>query len=316
MNAPFNFTDAMQANLAFVVKQSSSIEAGVYRHKYPDLNYQELIPVDTSAHPFAASVTYYSMDGAGKAAWINGNGKDIPVANAELEQFETSVHTAGIGYSFGFEEVGRAQMLGVSLESEKAFYARRAYEEMVYRVSLQGDTAKGFEGLFNYTGVPAANVAADGTGSSRLWSTKTANQIIRDFNSALMGINAATERTVMADTVILPWERLEYLASTPRADGSDETILGFLARTNIYTMTTGQALTIRGKRGLLTAGDSGTARMVAYRRSPEVLKIHIPMPHRFMPVQIEGLQYTVPGVFRLGGLDIRLPKSVIYRDGI
>jgi hypothetical protein len=315
MNAPFNFTDAMQANLAFVVKQSSSIEAGVYRHKYPDLNYEELIPVDTSAHPFATSVTYYSMDGAGRANWINGNGKDIPVANAELEQFETPVHTAGIGYSFGFEEVGRAQMLGVSLESEKAFYARRAYEEFVYRVSFQGDTLKGFNGLYNYPGVPAANLPNDGTGTSRLWSTKSPDLIIRDVNSALMGINSATERSEMADTLILPWERMELIASTRLTDTS-MTILQFLQSQNIYTATTGQPLTIRGKRGLLTAGDSGTARMIAYRRSPEVLKIHIPMPHRFMPVQIEGLQYTVPGVFRLGGLDIRLPKAVIYRDGL
>lgn len=315
MNAPFNFTDAMQANLAFVVKQSSSIEAGVYRHKYPDLNYQELIPVDTSAHPFATSVTYYSMDGAGKAGWINGNGKDIPVANAELEQFETPVHTAGIGYSFGWEEVGRAAMLGVALESEKAYYARRAYEEMVYRVALQGDTTKGFEGLFNYTGVPAANVANDGTSSSRLWSAKSGDLILRDINAALMGINTGTERSEMADTLVLPWERFEYIASTRLGD-TNMTILSFLQANNVYTANTGQPLMIRGKRGLLTAGDSSTARMVAFRRSPEVLKLHIPMPHRFMPVQIDGLQYTVPGVFRLGGLDIRLPKAVIYRDGI
>lgn len=314
MNMQFT-ADAMQANLAFVVKQTSSIEAGVYRHKYPDLDYASLIPVDTSANPFATSVTYYSMDGAGRAKWINGNGKDIPVANAELEQFETPVHTAGIGYSYGWEEVGRAQMLGVALESEKAFYARRAYEEMVYRVAFAGDTGKGFEGLFNYTGVPAANVAADGTSSSRLWSAKTGDLILRDINSALMAINSGTERTEMADTLILPWERLETIGTTRLGD-TNMTVLQFLLSNNVYTMTTGQPLTVRGKRGLLTAGDSGTARMVAYCRSPEVLKMHIPMPHRFLPVQIDGLQYTVPGVFRLGGLDIRLPKAVVYRDGL
>lgn len=315
MSYMFN-TDAMKANLAFVERNTAHIEAGVYRHKYPDLDYASLIPVDTSAHPFASSVTYYSMDGAGKAAWINGNGKDILVANFAMAQHETAVYTAGIGYSWGFEEVGRAAMIGVNLDGEKAFYARRAYEEMVYRVALSGDTPKGFEGLFDYTGVPAANVAADGAGTSRLWSAKTPNQIIRDFNEALMAINTETERTEMADTVVMPWERLEYLASTPRSDGSDETLLGFLQRANVYTAMSGQPLTIRGKRGMLTVGDSGTARMIAYRRSPEVLKLHIPMPHRFLPVQIEGLQYTVPGVFRLGGLDIRLPKAVTYRDGI
>ena len=309
-----NFGD-MQANLAFVVSQTSSIEAGVYRHKYPELDYASLIPVDTSAHPFATSVTYYSMDGAGRAGWINGNGKDIPVANASMAQHDTAVHTAGIGYSYGYEEVGRAAMLGISLEGEKAYYARRGYEQMVYNVALTGDTSKGFEGLFSYTGVPSAQVAADGTGSSRLWSTKTGDLMVRDVNEALMAVNAGTERSEMADTLVLPWERLELLGTTRLGDTS-MTVLQFLQANNVYTLTTGQPLTIRGKRGLLTAGTGSTARMVAYRRSPEVLKMHIPMPHRFMPVQVEGLQYTVPGIFRLGGLDIRLPKSVVYRDGI
>jgi hypothetical protein len=315
MNAHVNVRDAMQANLAFVTRNTASIEAGVYRAKYPDLDYADLIPVDTSAHPFATSVTFMSIDGAGRADWINGNAKDIPVANAQMEQFESAVHTAGIGYSYGWEEVGRAAMLGVNLPSEKAFYARRAYEEMVYRVAFLGDTTKSMTGLFNSTGPTAANVAADGTGSSRLWSAKTGDLIIRDVNEALMAINSGTERSEMADTLILPWERMESIG-TMRLGDTTMTVLQFLQTNNVYTLTTGQPLTIRGKRGLLTAGASSTARMVAYRRSPEVLKMHIPMPHRFMPVQVDVLQYTVPGVFRLGGLDIRLPKAVVYRDGI
>jgi hypothetical protein len=57
--------------------------------------------------------------------------------------------------------------------------------------------------------------------------------------------------------------------------------------------------------------------MVAYRRNPQVLKLHVPMPHRFLPVYQDGpLNFVVPGVFRLGGLDIRRPKEVRYGDGI
>jgi len=41
------------------------------------------------------------------------------------------------------------------------------------------------------------------------------------------------------------------------------------------------------------------------------------MPHRFLPVFQGGpLHWVVPGVFRLGGLDIRRPKEVRYIDGI
>jgi hypothetical protein len=48
-----------------------------------------------------------------------------------------------------------------------------------------------------------------------------------------------------------------------------------------------------------------------------VLKMHIPMPHRFLPVWQTGpMFYEVPGIFRLGGLEIRRPKAVRYVDGI
>lgn len=309
------FNDAMQASLGFAQKQTSHIEAGVYALRYPELNYAELIPVDTSAGEFSKSVTYYSMDGAGKAAWLNGNGKDFPVVGAQMNQHETAVHSAGIGYGYGFEEVNQARMLGISIDGEKARIARRAYEEMVYDVSLNGDADKGFEGLYSYTGVPAASVTADGTGSTTTWSTKSPDQIIRDVNALLTGIVTATKETELADTLVMPTERFNYIASTRLTDTA-LTILDFIQRANVYTAQTGQPLMIRGKRGLLTKGAGTTARMIAYRRAPDVLKLHIPMVHRFFPVQIEGFQFTIPGMFRLGGLDVRLPKAISYGDGI
>jgi hypothetical protein len=309
------FNDAMQASLGFAQKQTSHIEAGVYALRYPELNYAELIPVDTSAGEFVKSVTYYSMDGAGEAAWLNGNGDDVPFVGAQMNQHETAVHSAGIGYDYGLEEVNQARMLGIALDAEKARIARRSYEQMVYDIALNGNAAKNFEGLYDYTGVPAASVTADGTGSATAWSTKTPDQIIRDVNSLLTGIVTATKETELANTLILPTERLNTIASTRLTD-TGMTILEFIEKANVYTAQTGQRLTIRGKRGLLTKGAGSTARMVAYRRAPDVLKLHIPMPHRFFPVQVQNFRFKIPGMFRLGGLDIRLPKAVSYGDGI
>ncbi|WP_406646873.1 DUF2184 domain-containing protein [Aliisedimentitalea scapharcae] len=309
------FNDAMQASLGFAQNQTSHIEAGVYRTKYPELNYAELIPVDTSSGEFVKSVTYYSMDGAGEADWLNGNGKDVPMVGAQMASHETAVHSAGIGYGYGYEEVNQARLLRVALDGEKARIARRAYEQMVYTVSFDGDTKKNFEGLYSYTGVPQVSVAADGTGSSTLWANKTPDQIIRDVNDLLTGVVTATKETELADTLILPTERFNYIASTRLTDTS-MTILEFIQKANVYTAQTGRPLTIRAKRGLLTKGAGSTARMIAYRRAPDVLKLHIPMPHRFFPVQVEGFQFSIPGMFRLGGLDIKLPKAVSYGDGI
>lgn len=311
----FYAQDAMQANLGFVVSQTSYVESQVYQIKYPDIQYPNLIPVDTSANAFATSVTYYSMDKAGRAEWVAGKAKDIPLVGLSMEKFETPVYMGGIGYDYGIEEVGQAQMLGINLGAEKAMAARRAYEEFVDRVALFGDAAKGFSGLFDYPGVDNSAVAADGTGSSTEWADKTADQVLRDVNDMLSGVYTDSLTTEVADTLIMPFDRFNSIA-TRRLGDTQMTILEFLRQNNVYTAITGAPLTIRGVRGLETIGAGSSARMIAYRRSPEVLKMHIPMPHQFLPVQIMGLTYEIPGVFRLGGLDIRLPGAVRYRDGI
>lgn len=303
--------DAQQSAMAFVLSQNTHIEAGVYAKKYPDIQYPGLIPVDTTAHPFAKTVTYFSSDKFGDAKWINGNADDIPIAGTTREKFETSVHTAGIGYAWGWEEVGQAQQLGINLQADDANAARRAYEEMVDGVALFGDTEKGFGGgLFNSSAITPANVAY-GT-----WATASADNILADINNALTAVFTGTNTTAVADTLILPWSKY-LIISTKRVADTSETVLSFILRTNVYTALTGQQLMIRGSRLLDTAGASSTARMVAYLRDPDVLKLHIPMPLRFLGVYQDGpLRWVVPGVFRMGGLDIRQPKAVVYRDGI
>lgn len=303
-----------QSAMAFVLSQNTHIEAGVYATKYPDIQYQGLIPVDTTAHPFAKTVTYFSSDKFGAANWINGNSDDIPMAGTNRAKHETSVHTAGIGYGWGWEEVGQAQRLGINLQSDDAMAARRAYEEMVDRIALSGDESKGFTGgLFNSPAVTA--VTADYGG----WDSANPDNIIADVNYALTNVTTDTNTTMIADTLVLPWRKMQLLGSKRLTDTGD-TILSFIMKNNVYTLTTGQPLLIRGVRLLDGINDETSPpsdRMIAYRRSPEVLKLHIPMPLRFMGVYQDGpLHWVVPGVFRLGGLDIRQPKAISYVDGI
>ena len=305
------FTDA-QAALGFVIAQTSYVERAVNEVVYPDIQYPAIVPVDTSAPEWAKTVTYFSSDKFGAADWINGNADDIPRAGTNRSKFETSVHMAGIGYGYGLEEINQAAMLGINLAQEDAMAARRAYEEMVDRVAILGDTRKGFEGLINSSTVPAAS-ATTGT-----WGTATSDQIVADINGAIIGQFTGTLFTSMADTVLLPYAKF-LLISTKRmgTDGNSLTVLQWLLTNNTYTAMTGRPLTIRAVRGLETAGSGGTARMVSYRRDPQVVKMHIPMPHRFLPAyQSSPLRVDIPGIFRIGGVDWRRPKEAAYTDGI
>lgn len=310
MPQTLNVGDAMQSNFGFVTSQTAHVETGVYRARYPQIRYPGLIPVDYSAPEWIKTVDYYSMDSVGEAQWIADRANDIPVVGLQTAKSSSSVYMAGIGYDYGLEEVNQAQMLGMNLPGEKAAAARLVYERKVDSIAFTGDAEKGWKGLFNATGPTAADVT---TGS---WAADVNEDLIlADVNEVLSAVYTSTSEIAMADTVIFPSTVLQFLASNRLGD-TGMTLLDFLKKANVYTAETGQPLTIRGMRGLDTAGVGTSRRMVAYRNSPEVLKLHIPMRHRFLPVQVAGLTYKIPGIFRIGGLDIRLPKEVRYGDGL
>ncbi len=310
--SPLMTNDAMQAALGFVISQTAHIERQVNMMEYPEIQYSSLIPVDFSAHPFAKSVTYYSGDMFGAAKWINGNADDVPLAGTELAKHETMVYTAAIGYGYGWEEIGMAQLIGRNLPADDALAANRAYEEFVDGVALVGDASKNFGGLFNNAAITPVNAPVGNWGGNGT----TDATILADVNFAIMGSGAATKYTHYADTVLLPYNKVEFLGSTRLGD-TTETIFAFLQKNNVYTAMTGRPLTIRAVRGLSAAGVGPSARMIAYRRSPDVLKMHIPMPLRWLNPWAAGpLRVIIPGVFRIGGLDIRRPLEVRYVDGI
>ncbi len=310
--------DAQQLALSFLIRQASLIEPTVYAMRYQEIQYPGLVPVDTSAPEWIQSVTYFSMDGVGQAQWFHGAAHDIPKVELTREKFETGVSMAAIGYGYTLEELGTAQLLGMNLTSDKATLARRVAEEKVDQVAFVGDSAKGFTGLVNASTPTAITAPADGSGSATTFASKTPDQILRDINGQITGIFTGTLGAEISDTILLPYSVLLDI-STRRIDAVNQTtILEWIGRNNIYTLTTGQPLTIRGMFGYLdTAGSGSTKRMVTYRRSPEVLKFHMPMPFRFLPAWQTGpIKFDVPGLFRLGGVDIRRPKAVRYLDGI
>lgn len=311
-----NLIDSQQA-LSFLVSQVSHIETEIYKIQYPDIQYSQLIPVDTTGNEWAKSITFFSMDKVGQADWFNHLATHMPKADINKTKHEQGIEMAAIGYGYTLEEIGQATMVpGLNLSAERADAARFAYESFVDDVAFTGDTGKGWTGLINNASVTRVDAANTGTGPSRLWSTKTADQMITDVNDALTGIYTGTSTVEMADTVLLPPSAL-ILLSTARLSNTSENALSYLMKYNVYTLQTGRALTIRSVLALEYAGTGGVGRMVAYKKDPRVLKMHIPMPHRFLPVwQTSPIGFDIPGIFRLGGVEIRRPGAVRYVDGI
>lgn len=305
---PMQFND--QSIMNFVISQTTHIEREVTREILPEITYMRLVPVDTSAPEWIKTVTHMSSNIYGKAQWMNLNADDVPMAGSQRGMREAPVFGAGIGYGYGLEEIQQAMMLDQPLPSEDAFAARRAYEEFMQSLALYGDPEKGFYGLFTYPTIPVVAATSD-------WDTAPAEVVLGDINALLNSSYQGSKWTATANTLALPVTVLTKLGSRPVSGTNNETMLSYIKKNNIRTIMNQGELDIVGDPALETASATGGRRAMAYTRRPDVVKMHVPMPHRFLPVHKPGpLRFEVPGIFRTGGVDFRRPEMASYMDGI
>ena len=120
-----------------------------------------------------------------------------------------------------------------------------------------------------------ATAPRDGTGSSttatyhpgerhRHLRGQTGVVIADIVNEALNAVYDDTNQVRLADTLCLPVEQMNLIATKPIGDNANRSVLAYIRENNIYTQMTGNPLMIRTLRQLETAGAGSTDRMIAY----------------------------------------------------
>ena len=322
-----NLTDAPAAYvLGFARNQANYVNSQVYEIQYPEMPLSQLIPINTSIPEWAAGMDTYFMDKVGAADWITGWSKDIPMADAKMGMVTQQFAMFGVGYQWNIEELGKANYQGVPLSSQKASAATFAAALFEWNRMLGvAPDAKGWKGLINHAAITPVAVPNDGTGSALAWfdnagvGLKTPAQIVRDLNLALIG-EPGPQRMVK-DTLLMPDKALDWLNATPYGASSPNlNIMQYFMLNNEYKLQTGRDVTVRSIDQLKTAATTGVVgggRLIGYRNSADVLEYPIPMPYRFLEVYRDGpLNYVVPGIQRVGAVDIKRGNGVSYYDGI
>ena len=297
----------MADNLSFFREAAAYVEAQAFATRYPSIQYPLLVPVDMSAPEGAETVQWYVTNGVGKAGLYNNRANDIPFVELTAEKKNVQIETYDSGYKISWLEAMQGGLIGRDLSGEKATLVRRILDEQLDTLVLDGVSAFKWDGLLKNTNVTAFDVPADGVGSSRLWSAKSAELIIRDINMALIGVYAGSKTVELADTILVPPDVLGFLAGK-YITGTSDTVYQAIMRNNVYTLRTGRPLTIIECRGLEDAAASSGGRFIAYRKAPDVLKLHLPMPLMFLDGNVTQLEMERIGFIRTGGLEVRLAE--------
>lgn len=300
----------------FFQRQLEVIEQTTYDVLYPDLEARDCFPTLTLGGAGATSLTYRSYDRVGKAQVINARATDLPKSDISGREYSINVKSVGCAYDFDIDEVASANMSGMPLEARKAMASRRGYEQYVNDAVWSGDATGGFVGLFGNPYV-AHNPVVAGVAGTTTWTTKTPDEILKDLNSACSAMYAATKKIHKPEEVWLPVLQHNYIASTPRSALSDTTILQYFCDNNPFGITKDKVKALNAIDNKFDGGADGF--VVIAKKTPEgtqTVRIREPLPLQFLPVQLHGLVYEVPGRGRFAGLEITYPRAIDLWYGI
>ncbi|WJM94068.1 DUF2184 domain-containing protein [Pseudomonas brenneri] len=300
----------------FFQRQLEVIEQTTYDVLYPDLEARDCFPTLTLGGAGATSLTYRSYDRVGKAQVINARATDLPKSDISGREYSINVKSVGCAYDFDIDEVASANMSGMPLEARKAMASRRGYEQYVNDAVWSGDANGGFVGLFGNPYI-AHNPVVAGAGGGTTWLTKTPDEKLKDLFSACSAMYAATKKIHKPEEIWLPVLQWNDIANTPRSAMSDTTILDFFVANNQFGITKDKVKALNAIDNKFDGGADGF--VVISKKTPEgtqTVRIREPLPLQFLPVQLHGLVYEVPGRGRFAGLEVTYPRAIDLWYGI
>lgn len=294
---------------AFFDEQLTLVKARTYDVIHKDLKALTLLPVSTEQDDAAEHIEYRSYDQVGMAKIVSDYANDFPRVDTLGTKKSVQVHSLGDSYGYSIQEIRRAARANFNLDARRAMAARRGIEEKQDHLAWFGDSKAGLKGFVNAEGI-TEYVAANGLGGGKLWSGKTADEILADVVGIITAAPESTNGKEVPDTLILPLALYNKLAYTPYGSNRDKTLLTFI-RENYPTLTR-----IDWVQDLVGAGASGTNRVMAYTRDPLKVEVQIPLRLEQLPPERKGMEYSVICHQRTGGTIVYYPQSVVFCDGL
>ena len=308
-------TGRLDANESvFFARQLEYIRPKTYDVKRAALSALSVMPVDTSTPAGANTITYRQYDSVGSAKIIASYADDLPRSDVVAKEFTSPVRGIGDSYGYSVQEIRAAMLAGTDLNSKKQASARRAHDELINKLAWAGDTVSGLPGFLSNANIPGYTVPADGTGSSKLWTTKTPDLIIRDLNGIANQVFSQSKGVHRPNEIWMPLAQYALISSTPRSSTSDTTILDFFLAANPFIQRVVPLLEMASTANGGHAGANDI--MVAADNSIDNYQLNIAMLFMQHAPQQRNLEFVVPCESRFAGCTIEYPLAFAKADSI
>ena len=235
--------------------------------------------------------------------------------NVEQEKITTPIFAKTMKTRWTLAEIEKAALAGMPLETQLFESLNTDNQLKIDRLHYMGSQKYGFGGLLNHGSVLNVSPVAAGAGGLPNFESKTPEEILADVNEILRSVWTATGLAIMPNRILVS-QRIMSALSIPIAPLSGVSILKYLQDNAICKIIDGKELEIVPVKWASGAGAAGTDRMAAYVPGLDNLaSIFSPM-QQYGAMEVRDVAFHQHYRFAFGGLHLRYPEKMAYRDGL
>lgn len=288
-----------------------------------DIDLREDVTIGDEISSFTTS-SFAAAGGAGDGngigngkSWVGRSTTQISGVSVDIDKTPLPLHPWAQEVKYSLLELESAARVGRPVDQQKYAAMKLKHQMDTDEQVYIGDTVFGDTGLVNSSAVTPTNVA-NGAQSTPAWTTKTADEILADFNTALQTVWQNSAWAVVPNRVLLPPAQYGYISTQKVSQAGDRSILTYVLENNVVKKQGGN-IDIFPSKWCIGAGAGGTIgtagndRMVVYTKDQN--RVRFPMTLlSSTPLQQEGIYLKTTYYGRLGVLENIYPQCMGYFD--
>jgi hypothetical protein len=322
--------DAVDSNLSiFFQRQLEFIEPEIHTVDYGELKSWKCLPIESRGGD-NVFYTWRLYDKVGTWKIGGDDAEDIPEVNINGAELPVPIRWLTGGFKYNLKELlnglqaarNNPNAPSIMVEAQKAQADFEAYQQIVDQIAWFANPSSpnyaGLTGIFYNPYIPT--VACPAGASHTTWFSaagvpqKTPTEVIYDLDKLVTTIRVNTLDRYSADTVLMPIEHFNFIATTPYSQYDPRSILKVWLGNHpeismVDTLVNAKSVPAGGN---ITAA---TDIILAYKRDPSVVKLVIPKQHTMLPVQIRGFNYIIPCYAATAGVITQKPNAMAMMTG-
>ncbi len=290
-------TDLFAGAGVFLQRELESVLAEVLRVQVAPRDYLRAFRLNRSVPAGAQYYTQRYEESFGKAAWVTGNGKDVPRVGLKRTEKPFAIKMMGVAIQYTMEEMQAAALANVPLDASYSEAARIADDTLHNEVAWYGDATVGLLGLKTAgVGQATEGALAISRANAEAWVQRLTKSVVR--------IIADSKGQVQSCRVLMSPRLQIRLMQVSYGTASDVSIYDFWLKSMGARIES--VVTCQDCEDWETVEGVKRDAVVVY--PVEAIEYVAPMLQTALPPQMDGLATNIYLVSKSGGLYVKYPK--------